>query len=133
MDGDVMFRQDKMLLLYIEMWGQIKLHQTMQVQKYRKDCTEFCKCKGLCEIWKDILKYSFWQKWATAIRKKKIVAVFLDFFLLYVYHVFTLVLFSYRSYFIQKLCRKENHKRSFFIINSNFFILCFAYEIETTT
>ena len=98
------------------MWVQIKIHQTMQMQKNEVDCTEFCKCKALCETWKDILKNNFWQKWATAIKKKKIVAVFAKFFLLYVYYDFALVLISYRNSFIPKLCRKEE----LFILHSNF-------------
>ena len=115
------------------MWVQIKMNQTMQVQKNEVDCTKFCKCKGFCKPWKDILENNFWKKWATAIENKKIVVVFADIFLLYAYYGFTLVLFSYRNYFIQKLCRKKNHKRSFLYFTQIFIILCFLYEIETTS
>ena len=108
--------------LYLEIGVQIKMHQTK--------CTEFCKCKALCETGKDVLKNNFWRKWPAAIKKKKIVVVFADFFLLYVYYDFILVLFSYRNYFIQKLCIKENHKRSFLYLTWIFFILCFLYKIK---
>ena len=49
-------------------------------------------------------KKNFWRKGATAIKKKKIVLVFADFFLLYLYDDFTLVLVSYRNYSTEKLC-----------------------------
>ena len=97
-----------------------RLHLVLQMQR-------------IMQNFKDILKNNFWRKWATAINKKKIVAVFADFFLLHVYYDFTLVLFSYKNYFIQKLCRKENGKRSFLYFTRILFILYFLYETETTS
>ena len=38
--------------------------------KGKVDCTEFCKCKGFCEIWKGFLKNNFWGKRATTIKNK---------------------------------------------------------------
>ena len=87
------------------------MHQIIQVQKNEVDCTYFHKCKGLCKTSTDILKNNFCRKWAASIKKKKIVVVFPDFFLLYAWYDFTLVLFSYKNYFIQK---------EFFILYSNF-------------
>ena len=96
------------------------LHRVLQMQRIMRNL-------------KGYLKNNFWRKWAATVKKKKIVVVFADLFLLYVYYVFTLVLFSYKNYSIQKLCRKENCKRSFFYFTRIFFILSFLYEIETTS
>ena len=136
-DGDVAFRQDKMLLSMLKHYTlrcgcKSKCTKQCNCKKNEVDCTEFCKCKGLSETWKDILKKNFWRKGVTTSKKKKIVLVFADFFLLYVYYDFTLILFSYRNYSIQKLCRKENRKRSFLYFTRISFILCFLNEMETT-
>ena len=97
-----------------------KMHWVLQMQSIMRN-------------WKGCLKNNFWRKWPAAIKKKKIVVVFADFFLLYVYYDFTFVLFSYRNYSVQKLCRKENRKRSLLYFTKISSILCFLYEIETTS
>ena len=42
--------------LYIEMWVQMGMQQTMQVLKNEVSCSQFWKCNGLCETWNYILK-----------------------------------------------------------------------------
>ena len=131
-DGEVAFRQDRLLsmpkhalrrgckLKWTKQWSARKwsrLHQVLQMQRIMQNLKGYLK-KSLLEK----MSHSIWK-----------VVVFADFLLLYVYYDFTLVLFSCRNYFIQKLCRKENHKRSFLYFTQIFIILCFRYEIETTS
>ena len=50
---------------------QIKMHQTMQVQKSEVDCTKFCKWKELCETWKDILKITFGKNEPQQLKRRR--------------------------------------------------------------
>ena len=59
-------------------------------------------------------KKNFWRKGGTPIKKKKIVVVFTDFFLLYVYYDFTLFCFHIRTILYRNCTEERMTKESFY-------------------
>ena len=41
------------------------------MQKHEVDCTQFCKCKELCETWKDIKKKTFGEKEEHQLKRRR--------------------------------------------------------------
>ena len=74
-----------------------KCTKRFKCKNNKLDWTNICRCKGLCETWKNILETTFSEKWGATIKKETVI-IFAEFFLSYVYYDFLLVSFSYTIY-----------------------------------
>ena len=95
----------------VKKWS--RLHRVSQMQRIMRNLKWY-------------LKNNFWRKWATTIKKKKIVVVFADLFLLYVYLL--LFCFHMRTILYRNCAEKRIAKVVFY--TSLEFSLFFLFSIK---